>query len=193
MNAVVTCNWSTTGVACRKWVAGNVQQYTAELPAPRYVPLALRRAQRPPTHSPRIGIPSQASTDRPCLLDAPWEEINRYTGGRVPFVQKIAVSLLRHTIYSGLRGSIEGVASGISAEGDAWDAHVIDMLLAGCAVTLDRHRLAQQAREALYARRCLVPGERDIEDWAVAWLHPSPYAFGLAVVRIVPPAALTNT
>jgi len=49
---------------------------------------------------------------------------------------------------------------------DASDVtHVIDGLLAGSAVTLDRHRLAQQAREALYSRRCLIPGERDIEDW----------------------------
>lgn len=36
---------------------------------------------------------------------------------------------------------------------DASDVtHVIDGLLAGSAVTLDRHRLAQQAREALYSR-----------------------------------------
>jgi hypothetical protein len=32
--------------------------------------------------------------------------------------------------------------------------HVNDGLLAGSAVTLDRHRLAQQAREALYSLRC---------------------------------------
>ena len=49
---------------------------------------------------------------------------------------------------------------------DASDVtHVIDTLIADSSVTLDRHRLAQQAREALYARCCLIPGERDIEDW----------------------------
>jgi hypothetical protein len=42
---------------------------------------------------------------------------------------------------------------------------VVDALVAGTAVTLDRHRLARQAREELYARRCLIPRERDIEDW----------------------------
>ena len=42
---------------------------------------------------------------------------------------------------------------------------VIDALVAGTAVTLDRHRLARQGRESLYARRCLIPRERDIEDW----------------------------
>jgi len=49
---------------------------------------------------------------------------------------------------------------------DASDVtHVIDTLLSDSSVTLDRHRLARQAREALYARHCLIPGERDIEDW----------------------------
>ena len=43
---------------------------------------------------------------------------------------------------------------------------VVDALVAGTAVTLDRHRLARQAREELYARRCLIPRDRDIEDWA---------------------------
>jgi hypothetical protein len=43
--------------------------------------------------------------------------------------------------------------------------HMIDTLITDSSVTLDRHRLAQQAREALYARRCLIPGDRDIEDW----------------------------
>jgi hypothetical protein len=42
---------------------------------------------------------------------------------------------------------------------------VVDALVAGTAVTLDRHRLVRQAREELYARRCLIPRERDIEDW----------------------------
>jgi Domain of unknown function (DUF4158) len=49
---------------------------------------------------------------------------------------------------------------------DASDVtHLIDTLLSDSSVTLDRHRLAQQAREALYARRCLIPGDRDIQDW----------------------------
>jgi hypothetical protein len=49
---------------------------------------------------------------------------------------------------------------------DASDVtRLIDTLLSDSSVTLDRHRLAQQAREALYARRCLIPGDRDIEDW----------------------------
>ena len=43
--------------------------------------------------------------------------------------------------------------------------HQIDTLLSDSSVTLDRHRLAQQAREALYGRRCLNPGDQDIEDW----------------------------
>jgi hypothetical protein len=49
---------------------------------------------------------------------------------------------------------------------DAIDVtHVIDTLTSDSSVTLDRHRLARQAREALYARHCLIPAERDIEDW----------------------------
>jgi hypothetical protein len=49
---------------------------------------------------------------------------------------------------------------------DASDVtHVIDTLLLHSSVTLDRHRLARQAREALYVRHCLIPGDRDIEDW----------------------------
>jgi hypothetical protein len=55
---------------------------------------------------------------------------------------------------------------------DASDVtHVIDTLLSDSSVTLDRHRLARQAREALYARRCLIPGERDIEDWVRRAIH----------------------
>jgi hypothetical protein len=42
--------------------------------------------------------------------------------------------------------------------------HVIDTLLSDSSVTLDRHRLARQAREVLCARHCLIPGGRDIED-----------------------------
>lgn len=38
-------------------------------------------------------------------------------------------------------------------------------LLSDSSVTLDRDRLARQAREALYARQCLIPSEREIEDW----------------------------
>src|SRR5260370_1225805 len=33
------------------------------------------------------------------------------------------------------------------------------------AGTLDRHRLARAAREALFARGCLIPRGRDIGDW----------------------------
>ena len=36
-------------------------------------------------------------------------------------------------------------------------AAVGDILVAGAAVTLDRHRLARQAREALYSRGCDLP------------------------------------
>ncbi|MDP9014095.1 MAG: hypothetical protein M3O41_15840 [Pseudomonadota bacterium] len=45
---------------------------------------------------------------------------------------------------------------------------MIDTLLSDSSVTLDRHRLARQARQVLYARHCLVPGEGDIEDWVGA-------------------------
>ena len=49
---------------------------------------------------------------------------------------------------------------------DAADiAKVIDALVAGFSVTLDRHRLARQAREELVALHCLIPRDRDIEDW----------------------------
>ena len=55
---------------------------------------------------------------------------------------------------------------------DASDVtHVIDTLLSDSSVTLDRHRLARQAREVLYARQCLMPGERDIEDWVRRAIH----------------------
>ena len=40
-----------------------------------------------------------------------------------------------------------------------------DVLIAGASTTLDRHRLARQAREALHSRGCLIPRDRDIEDW----------------------------
>jgi hypothetical protein len=49
--------------------------------------------------------------------------------------------------------------------------HVIDTLLSNSSVTLDRHRLAWQAREALYDRHCLIPGEGDIEDWVRRAIH----------------------
>jgi hypothetical protein len=49
--------------------------------------------------------------------------------------------------------------------------HVIDTLLSDSSVTLDRHRLARQAREALYARHCLIPSDRDIEDWVRRAIH----------------------
>jgi hypothetical protein len=49
--------------------------------------------------------------------------------------------------------------------------HVIDALLLGSSVTLDRHRLGRQAREVLYARHCLIPGGRDVEDWARRTIH----------------------
>ena len=42
---------------------------------------------------------------------------------------------------------------------------VVESLVADSAGTLDRHRLARAAREALLARGCLIPGERDIQDW----------------------------
>jgi hypothetical protein len=42
---------------------------------------------------------------------------------------------------------------------------VAETLSAAAAVTLDRHRLARQAREALFARGCLIPAGRDIDDW----------------------------
>ncbi len=50
-------------------------------------------------------------------------------------------------------------------------AEVIDALVAGSSVTLDRHRLARQAREELVARHCLIPRERDIEDWVRRAIH----------------------
>jgi hypothetical protein len=42
---------------------------------------------------------------------------------------------------------------------------VIDALAEGSSGPLDRARLARHAREALYARRCLIPREREIDDW----------------------------
>jgi len=44
-------------------------------------------------------------------------------------------------------------------------AAVAETLTAAAAVTLDRQRLARQAREALFARDCLIPAGRDIDDW----------------------------
>jgi hypothetical protein len=49
--------------------------------------------------------------------------------------------------------------------------HVIDTLLSDSSVTLDRHRLARQTREVLFARHCLIPGERDIKDWVRRAIH----------------------
>jgi hypothetical protein len=42
---------------------------------------------------------------------------------------------------------------------------VIETLVSDSAGTLDRHRLARAAREALFARGCLIPRGRDIDDW----------------------------
>jgi TnpA family transposase len=42
---------------------------------------------------------------------------------------------------------------------------VIETLVSDSAGTLDRHRLARAAREALFARGCLIPRSRDIDDW----------------------------
>jgi hypothetical protein len=42
---------------------------------------------------------------------------------------------------------------------------VIETLVSDSAGTLDRHRLARAAREALFACGCLIPRARDIEDW----------------------------
>jgi Domain of unknown function (DUF4158) len=42
---------------------------------------------------------------------------------------------------------------------------VVESLVANSASTLDRHRLLRAAREALLARGCLIPAERDIQDW----------------------------
>jgi hypothetical protein len=44
-------------------------------------------------------------------------------------------------------------------------AAVGEVLLAGTSATVDRHRFARRTREAPYARGCLIPRERDIEDW----------------------------
>jgi len=51
-------------------------------------------------------------------------------------------------------------------------AAVTESLVSDSTATLDRHRLARAAREALIARGCLIPGGRDIDDWirrAVQW------------------------
>lgn len=42
---------------------------------------------------------------------------------------------------------------------------VIATLVSDSAGTLDRHRLARAAREALFTRGCLIPRGRDIDDW----------------------------
>lgn len=49
---------------------------------------------------------------------------------------------------------------------DASDLNaVVEGLIATCAATLDRGRLARAARETLIARGCLIASERDIRDW----------------------------
>jgi hypothetical protein len=48
---------------------------------------------------------------------------------------------------------------------------VIQILEDGTAVTLDSQRLAQQAREALVQRHCLIPRQRDIADWVREAVH----------------------
>ncbi len=48
---------------------------------------------------------------------------------------------------------------------EADGSSVVESLTAGSAATLDPARLAAQAREELYARRCLIPGDREINDW----------------------------
>ena len=48
---------------------------------------------------------------------------------------------------------------------------MIGALLSDSSVTLNRHRLARQAREALFARHCLIPRKRDIEDWVRRAIH----------------------
>ena len=53
-------------------------------------------------------------------------------------------------------------------------AAVTESLASDSAATLDRHRLARAAREALIARGCLIPGGRDVDDWvrrAVQWVE----------------------
>jgi len=61
--------------------------------------------------------------------------------------------------------------AGLSWPNAADIAQVVEALVAGSAVTLDRSRLARQAREELFARRCLIPRERDIEDWVRQAIH----------------------
>jgi len=48
---------------------------------------------------------------------------------------------------------------------------VLDALVAGSSVTLDRHRLARQAREELFSRRRLIPGDREIDEWVRRAIH----------------------
>jgi hypothetical protein len=53
-------------------------------------------------------------------------------------------------------------------------AAVTESLASDSAATLDRHRIARAAREALATRECLIPGGRDVNDCArraVLWIE----------------------
>ena len=41
---------------------------------------------------------------------------------------------------------------------------VVEAVLAGSSITLDRYRLARQAREELFTRRCLIPSDREMRS-----------------------------
>jgi hypothetical protein len=51
-------------------------------------------------------------------------------------------------------------------------AAVIETLVSDSAGTVDRHRLARAAREALFAGGCLIPRGRDIDDWPPTYQFP---------------------
>jgi TnpA family transposase len=48
---------------------------------------------------------------------------------------------------------------------------VVEALTAASATTLDRHRLARQAREELFGRGRLIPNDREIDDWVRRAIH----------------------
>jgi Domain of unknown function (DUF4158) len=73
------------------------------------------------------------------------------------------------TLFSHQRWACEHAGFRRHNAGDL--TRVITTLLSESAVTLDRHRLAWRTREALYGWRCLIPGEREIQDCVRRAIH----------------------
>jgi hypothetical protein len=98
------------------------------------------------------------------------EHVGHQLGTSAPELTALRALYRRQmTLFLHQRWACDHAGFRLHGAGDV--SHVIDALLSDSAVTLDPHRLARQAREALYARRCLIPGERDIEDWVRRAIH----------------------